>query len=63
MRPASMGLHKDAEDREHVHGFADIIFVPAPPTGAAAMSTSEGEGQTAYVDALASDWPGFIHES
>lgn len=27
------------------------------------MPTGEGEGQTAYVDALAAHWPGFVHES
>ena len=58
--PVSMGL---CEGEKHVHGFTDIIFIPASPARAAAMATSEGKGQTTYVDALASDWPGFVHES
>ena len=53
---------KDVEGERHVHGFADIIFIPTSPARAATMSTGEGEGQAAYVDALAPDWPGFIHE-
>ena len=61
--PVSMGLRKDAEDERPIHGFTDIIFIPTSPARATAMSTSEGEGQTAYVDALTPDWPGFIHES
>lgn len=63
MRPVSLGLRGEAEDEKHVHGFTDIIFIPASPPGATTMPGSESEGQTAYVDALAPDWPNFIHES
>ena len=46
-----------------VHGFTDIVFIPASPARAAAMPSSEGESQTTYVDALTSHWSSFIHES
>lgn len=61
MRPVLLDFRGEVEDGEHVHGFADIIFIPASPAGATTMSSSEGEGQTTCVYALSSDWPGFIH--
>ena len=62
MCPVSMELGRDVESEKHAHSFTDIILIPASPARATAVSTSEGEGQTTYVDALASDWSGFIHE-
>ena len=59
----SLGPSKEVKYKKHVHGFADIVFIPTSTTRTAAMTGSECESETAYVNALASDWPSFIHES
>ena len=61
--PGIMSCHRETGGEKYEHGFADIVLIPASPARAAAMSSSEGEGQTTYVDALPSHWSGFIHET
>ena len=62
-RASVMSCHWETGGEKYVHGFANIILIPASPAGAATLPSSEGEGQTTYVDALASHWSGFTHES
>jgi hypothetical protein len=61
VRPVSWGYREEIGGERYVHGLADIILVPASPARAAAVPTGEGEGEAAYVNALASHWSGFIH--
>ena len=56
-------MREGVEEKKDVHSFTDIILVPASPARAAAMPSSESKSQTTYVDALASNWSSFIHET